>query len=120
MYYTISELARKVSNHHLEILLLLDKDFELMTTEGASYRCWMVFEEEDIRFTIQNRSANRMHELSLLKSIEEQRNGYFRYSISDKGKLLLEKISVAESTRMKAVEANLHRKGIEGIIYSKI
>lgn len=120
MYYSVSELAMKITPYQMELLLLMDKGFDLLSTEGANYRCWMEMENEDVGFTVRKDSANSLLELGLMKSVEEDRSGHFRYGISDKGVTVMERIDVRKPSRMRSVERTILKKGIEGVTYSHI
>ena len=120
MYYSIAELADKVTDYQVELLLLLDKGFEIVTNEGSDFRCWLVMEKETVKYAVRKDSADGLLANYLMKSVDESRRAHFRYQISDKGKTVLERIDVRKSSRMRAVERKLVKKGFEGIKYSHI
>lgn len=120
MYYTVSELADKVTDYQVELLLLLDKGFDIVTNEGSGFRCWLEMEIETVDYAVRKDSANSLLELLLMKPVDEDRRGHFRYHIADKGKLVLERIDVRKPNRMRAIENKLLKKGFEGVKYSHL
>ena len=120
MYYSVSELAKKVTDYQVELLLLMDKGFDIVTNEGSGFRCWLEMEKDDVNYAVRKDSANSLLELLLMKSVDDSRRGHFRYQLSDKGKMVLEMIDVRKPSRMRGVERTILRKGIEGVTYSHI
>lgn len=120
MYYSVSELASKVTDYQVELLLLMDKGFDIVTNEGSGFRCWLEMERDSVDYAVRKDSANGVLELLLMKSVDEERRGHFRYQISDKGKTVLEHIDVRKPSRMRGIENKLVKKGFAGVKYSHI
>lgn len=120
MYYSITDCANKVTDYQVEVMLLMDVGYDLLTNEGSNFSCWLEIEQQPVNFAVRKDSSNVLHELGLMKSIDETRRGHFRYQLTDKAKMVLEQIDVRKPSRMRAVENKLVKKGFEGIKYSHI
>lgn len=120
MYYTVSELAKKVTDYQVELLLLMDVGYDLLTNEGSNFSCWLEIENQSVNVAVRKDSSNVLHELGLMKSVDDPRRGHFRYRLTDKAKMVLENIDVRNPARMRSVENKLVKKGFEGVKYSHI
>lgn len=120
MYYSITDCVKKVTDYQVELLLLMDVGYDLLTNEGANFSCWLEIEQQPVNFAVRTDSCNVLHELGLMKSIDESRSGHFRYQLTDKAKMVLENIDVRNPVRMRSVENKLVKKGFEGVKYSQI
>lgn len=118
MYYCLSDCVQKATDYQVQVLLLMKAGYDLLTNEGSNFTCWMEHGKTPVKFTVRKDSINALHELGLLKSIEESRRGHFRYQLTEKAERVLEQIATRTPSRMRSVENQLNKKGMGGITYA--
>lgn len=118
MYKTISELASVLTDAQLEMLLLLNSGYELVTNEGANYRSWLDIEKQEVKYAVRNATGDILLSNALIVMGEESVSSLFRYKISKKGKDVLENIAWKKPTRLTSTCRSIQRKGIDGVDYN--
>ena len=117
MYKTISELASALTDAQLEMLLLLNSGYELVTNEGANYRSWLDIEKQEVKYAVRNATGDILLSNDLIQMGEESISYLYRYKISKKGKDVLEQIALRKTYRLRTAINSIQHKGIDGISY---
>lgn len=118
MYKSISELANGISEVQLELLLLLNSGYELVTNEGTHYKTWLEIENQHVEYRVRNATANILLHDKLIMDELEPIPFLFRYKISKQGKNVLEYNSTRKPRRLDEATYNIKAKGIEGVHYN--
>lgn len=81
-----------VTNYQMQVLLLLSQGCKIVTSEGSSYRSWLVDRlGGKVGFLIYNPTVNTLYKLGFLVSYESpnDNSSLSRYILSDKGSRFL-------------------------------
>ncbi|KTF59062.1 hypothetical protein AR691_17420 [Bacillus amyloliquefaciens] len=108
MYISLYELKKKITDYQVELLLRLNSNGRIVTTEGSNFKVW--FESagqvrEHVR--VRRDVANKLLSFGLIEHVRDQNKRYFYYSISKRGLGLLGNLG---DPRIQEIKAKIARK----------